>query len=180
MTFEELPLSGLILINSFNSSDERGTFVKNFHKEQLTTKVGNFDFRELFYSESKKNVIRGMHFQRPPHDHAKLVFPMSGSLLDVVVDIRSNSNTYGKYHAQKLDYNENQALFIPTGFAHGFLSLEDNTKMIYCVSKEHSPNYDDGIKWNSFGYNWPCKNPIVSSRDNSFNSFDKILSKSYF
>ena len=181
MKFEEWSLKYLFLVKSFSSVDERGNFVKNFHKELfIKESIGNYDFRELFYSSSNKNVIRGMHFQIPPRDHSKLVFVMEGSLLDVVIDLRKNSKTFGQHHSQKLNYEDNQALIIPSGFAHGFLSLEDNTKMVYLVSKEHSVEHDCGIKWDSFGFSWPCKNPIISKRDNNFEKFEDILKKSYF
>ncbi len=181
MKFEELPLKGLYLIKAFSASDDRGLFVKNFHKKLYEEfLIGDFNLRELFYSESKKDVLRGMHFQIPPKDHSKIVFVMQGSLLDVVVDIRKNSPTYGKYHCQKLDYQKNEALLIPSGFAHGFLSLEDKTKMIYLVSSEHSQEHDYGIKWDSFDFSWPSENPIVSKRDSDFPSYQEVLAREYF
>lgn len=181
MELKELSLEDLYLIKAFSSQDERGNFVKNFHKDFFKDQfIGDFDFRELFYSQSNKDVIRGMHFQTPPRDHSKLVFVMEGSLIDVVIDLRQSSKTFGQHHIQKLDYKSNEALIIPTGFAHGFLSLEDNTKMVYLVSKEHSLDHDCGIKWDSFGFKWPCSKPIISERDNSFESLEEILKKSYF
>lgn len=180
MEIKQLSLEGLYLIESFFSEDDRGSFVKNFNKNKFNLSGIDFNLRELFYSESKKDVIRGMHFQIPPDDHSKIVFPMHGSILDVVVDIRKNSPTFGKYHFENISYKDNKALFIPKGFAHGFLSLEDRTKMLYLVSKEHSPQNDFGLRWNSFGFDWPCKKPILSQRDNSFKKFDEISSFNFF
>ena len=180
MKIKELPLKDLFLIESFFAADDRGSFIKNFNKENFNLNGIDFDLHELFYSESKKNVIRGMHFQIPPDDHSKIVFPMHGSIIDVVVDIRKDSSTFGEYHVENISYHDNKALFIPKGFAHGFLSLEDNTKMLYLVSKEHSPINDSGLRWDSFGFDWPCKNPLLSERDMSFKKLEEIKSLKFF
>tara|TARA_B100001057_G_C22829780_1_gene942915 strand:+ start:1748 stop:2290 length:543 start_codon:yes stop_codon:yes gene_type:complete len=180
MEIKELPFAGLFLINSFFANDERGSFVKNFHKDKFNSHGIDFELRELFYSESKKDVIRGMHFQTPPHEHSKIIFPMKGSILDVVVDLRKDSDSFGKYHVEEISYKDNKALYIPEGFAHGFLSLENDTRMVYLVNKEHSPNNDSGIRWDSFGFKWPCIKPLISNRDMSFNALDQIMPLNLF
>ena len=119
MEIKQLSLEGLYLIESFFSEDDRGSFVKNFNKNKFNLSGIDFNLRELFYSESKKDVIRGMHFQIPPDDHSKIVFPMHGSILDVVVDIRKTRN-FGKYHFENISYKDNKALFIPKALLMDF------------------------------------------------------------
>ena len=169
MVLKKLNIEGAYLIESFSISDERGIFVKpfsnNFDKENLI----NFKTNEIYYSRSKKNVIRGMHFQIPPYENSKLIFLLSGSVIDVIFDLRHNSRTYNQYTKIKLS-PESNALFIPSGVAHGFLSLDNDTVMVYNQSTTYSKNHDKGILWNSFGYNWPVARPLLSSRDKKFPS----------
>jgi len=113
-------------------------------------------------------VVRGMHFQRPPFEHSKLVYVINGSILDVVLDIRKGSKTYGKFFSIELNENENTSLYIPVGFAHGFKALEDNTLMLYNVSGVYNRECDQGIKWDSIGFNWNISNPVLSDRDRTF------------
>jgi len=165
--------NGLYIIENFFEEDQRGSFTKVFSNE-LFEKYGiKFIPKEIYYSISHKDVIRGMHFQIPPMDHDKLVYVVSGSIIDVVVDLREKSKTFGKYFSAQLDANRNSIL-IPSGFAHGFKSLKDNSIVVYnqtsCYSKEH----DSGILWNSFGFDWEIQDPILSERDKSFMPLHKI------
>jgi dTDP-4-dehydrorhamnose 3,5-epimerase len=161
-------LEGLFLIQSNVFKDQRGIFVKTFHKESFEENGLETVFRESFFSISKKNVIRGMHFQLPPDDHVKLVYCTYGKVLDVVVDIRNNSQTYGKSFSVELTEDNGNILYIPKGFAHGFKSLTDNSVVVYLTTKEYSPENDTGIRWDSFGFNWQVDNPILSERDKNF------------
>lgn len=165
----------LFIIENFFVEDNRGSFTKVFNYD-LFEKTGiNFTPKEIYYSISHKDVIRGMHFQTPPMDHAKLVYVSDGSIIDVVLDIRKKSKTFGKHFSIQLNANENSIL-IPSGFAHGFRSLEDNTTVIYNQTSCYSKENDSGILWNSFNFDWQIENPIISSRDKSFNKFLKFIS----
>lgn len=172
MIFEDLSIPGAFLIRQKRFSDDRGVFVKTFH-EGLFREAGiDVEFRESFYSTSHRNVLRGMHFQLPPQDHEKLVFCMHGKVLDVFLDLRKASPTFGKAASVELSGAEPSAVFLPKGIAHGFLSLEDDSLMYYKVSTVHSPVHDAGILWNSFGFDWGIEAPILSVRDRGFAAFD--------
>jgi dTDP-4-dehydrorhamnose 3,5-epimerase len=161
----ETKISGCYVIENLLFRDARGVFCKTFHIDGLQDYGLQFPIHEQFVSFSKKNVLRGMHFQVPPHAHSKMVTCITGSALDVVVDIRVGSPTYGNYIT--IDLLPGMSVWIPKGIAHGFLSLEDNTGMLYNTSHVHVPDSDRGIRWDSFGYTWPYLYPIISERDYS-------------
>lgn len=172
--FKPLEIPGVYEIEMFHVGDDRGMFVKPFHKETLA-KAGLVDtFEESFYSTNKRGVIRGMHFQRPPFDHAKIVYCTSGRLLDVILDIRIGSPTYGKCVSIELSGDNFKAAYLPTGVAHGFCVLEDDTTMVYLTSTMHAPQYDDGIRYDSFGFEWPIRDGIHSERDLKFETVNAI------
>lgn len=158
-------LEGCFQVRPFVSEDARGTFVKTFHAERFVELGLSVDWREEYYSISRKGVIRGMHFQTPPHDHEKLIYCMMGRALDVVVDLRKSSPSYGHHFAVELDAARGHGLMIPKGVAHGFLALTENVLMAYKVSKVYAPDSDTGIRWDSFGMDWGIDFPIVSARD---------------
>jgi dTDP-4-dehydrorhamnose 3,5-epimerase len=158
--------------------DNRGEFVKTIHGETFLANGLEYKFTESFYSSSKIDVIRGMHFQFPPHDHEKLVYVVAGKILDVVIDIRKSSETYGKCFSVELSAENHKAVYIGKGFAHGFLTLEENSIVEYHTTTSQNREHEGGIKWDTIGFNWGITNPITSERDNSFDSFD--LTKSYF
>jgi dTDP-4-dehydrorhamnose 3,5-epimerase len=176
MNIEETALKGVYIINNFVAQDDRGTFVKTFNKQNFENNELNFEIRESYFSISQKDVIRGMHFQLPPYDHQKLVYVAQGSIIDVIVDLRVNSKTYKKAISVELSSKNRKSAFIPKGFAHGFKSLEDNTITIYNVSTEYNSNYDTGISYHSFGFDWEVINPIVSTRDLLFESVNEFKS----
>ncbi len=161
-------LNGAKLITLPASQDTRGTFVKTFH-ETLLGKAGiTFTLCESYFSFSRKDVIRGMHFQLPPHQHSKIVFCPVGAILDVVVDLRRNSPSYGQYFAHELSGDNNKACYIPEGFAHGFKALTDDALTYYLVSSEYNKDYDAGLRYDSIGFDWGVTSPILSDRDMSF------------
>src|SRR5437588_1377343 len=162
----ELP--GLKLIRPKIFQDARGSFVKTFHADFFREQGMEFQPREEFYSTSAKGVLRGMHFQLPPAAHAKLVYCLGGRVLDVVLDMRRNSPAFGRTFSCELDTIRRELLFIPAGFAHGFLALEDNSLMVYKTDVVHTPASDSGISWNSFGFQWPVASPVLSDRDSRF------------
>lgn len=168
MKINKTNLDGVYEIENKTFRDERGTFIKTFHSDFFKDQGLETDFRESFYSVSKKNVIRGMHYQKPPHDHAKLVYVVSGEILDVAVDIRESSETYGQYFATILSAENGKSLYLDKGLAHGFLTLSDDATVIYMTTTVHNPESDSGVLWNSFGFDWKCDAPIISLRDMSF------------
>ncbi|SNZ06190.1 dTDP-4-dehydrorhamnose 3,5-epimerase/CDP-3, 6-dideoxy-D-glycero-D-glycero-4-hexulose-5-epimerase [Persephonella hydrogeniphila] len=174
MKIIEKSLNGIVIIKSNVFKDNRGVFIKTYHKEFFEKNNLDSEFRESFFSVSKKNVIRGMHFQTPPDEHAKLVYCAYGKILDVVVDIRKNSPTYGQFYSIELTQDNGKIIYIPKGFAHGFKSLTDNSVVIYLTTKEYSPKNDSGIRWDSFGFDWEIENPIISNRDKDFLPLSKF------
>lgn len=164
------------MIEAFDSADNRGSFTKIFHSGDLINAGIEFEIKEMYYSVSNKNVIRGMHFQLPPYDHSKLVHVMSGRVMDIIVDLRKGSINYGKHIVIELDGNNKRAVWIPKGFAHGFRALEDNTIMQYCVSSVYNKEADSGIRYDSCDIDWGIDNPIVSERDKGFISLDEFES----
>lgn len=151
-----------------SSEDARGGFVKSFSETQLANAGITFTLRESYFSFSKKDVIRGMHFQLPPHEHSKVVFCPVGAILDVVVDLRKDSPTYLQCQAHELSAENKKAIYIPEGFAHGFKSLTDGALTYYLVSSEYDKAHDTGIGYNSIGFDWGIDQPILSARDLSF------------
>ncbi len=170
-------LSGVFLIENTIHKDNRGLFIKNFSKDIFLKHGISIVFEEIYYSVSNKNVIRGMHFQTPPHDHEKLVTVVTGKITDVVLDIRSDSRTYGEYIIVNLDSDKGQSIYIPRGFAHGFLSQSDGTTLLYLVSSVYNMHADEGVRYDSFGFDWNVKSPIISDRDLNLLAFGK---KKYF
>ncbi|HEY4505498.1 MAG TPA: dTDP-4-dehydrorhamnose 3,5-epimerase [Candidatus Paceibacterota bacterium] len=168
MMITETKLKGVKIIEPDVFSDERGLFVKPFHKDTMKKNgmIGNFE--ESFYSISNKNVIRGMHFQSPPQDHAKLVYVPRGKILDIVLDIRKRSPTYGQFVEVELSDSNHKMIYIPSGFAHGFISLEDQSCTTYLQSTMRSAEHEGGIHMNSFGMKWNVEKPIISTRDQAF------------
>ncbi len=151
-----------------SSSDARGSFVKSFSETALRNAGIEFTLRESYFSFSKKDVIRGMHFQLPPHQHSKVVFCPVGAILDVIVDLRKDSPGYLTCIAHELSAENHKAIFIPEGFAHGFKSLTDDALTYYLVSSEYNKEHDTGIRFDTIGYDWKTEHPIISERDVSF------------
>ncbi len=158
-------LLGVRVLEQTVFNDPRGCFVKTFQKCVFDDLQLNNDFEEYFYTKSTKNVIRGLHFQAPPYDHAKLVSVITGTILDVVLDIRLNSPTYNQYQTFELSAENHKSIYIPSGFAHGFCTLGEEATVSYLTTSEHSSNHDKGIRYDSFGFDWPIKDPILSARD---------------
>lgn len=157
-------------------ADDRGLFVKTFHGDEFEAAGLRSDWREEYYSRSRKGVLRGMHFQQPPAEHAKLVYCLKGEVLDVVVDLRVGSPTRHIVVAEKLDAKEGKGIYAPTGCAHGFLSLSDDSVMLYKVTSVHAPSSDAGIAWNSIPFDWPVATPILSPRDAGHPAIDDFNS----
>ncbi len=175
-TIEQTNIPEVKLIKQFQASDHRGQFVKTFHRQHYAEAGIHFDVRESFYSISSKNVIRGMHFHHPPFAHQKIVFCTDGEILDVALDLRKTSPTYGQYATAKLSQRNGSALLIPEGFAHGFLTLSETATTFYFVSGEYNAKADDGVSFDSFGFQWPVRDAILSDRDKQFVSMPNFIS----
>jgi dTDP-4-dehydrorhamnose 3,5-epimerase len=156
--------------------DTRGDFIKTYHTDYFDEAGLNFEIAEQYFSISKINVIRGMHFQLPPHAHSKMIFCLSGIILDVLLDLRVGSPTYGKYECFELTAKKHNILYIPIGLAHGFCALTEGALMVYNVSTTYHNEFDTGVRWDSFGYDWEIDNPVISARDLSFQPFEKLES----
>jgi dTDP-4-dehydrorhamnose 3,5-epimerase len=176
MIFKETSIIGAYLITPRKFLDDRGAFIKTFHADIYTEHGLEVNFSEEYYSTSNKHVLRGMHFQLPPHEHVKLVYCIVGEVLDVLLDLRTDSPTYGKVFATHLNSDNADIIYVPKGIAHGFMALSDNATLIYKTSTVHSPESDSGILWNSFNFNWPFTPASLSERDKKFTSFSNFNS----
>jgi dTDP-4-dehydrorhamnose 3,5-epimerase len=178
MIISETIFKDLFLLEYTSFKDNRGEFVKTIHKETFDTNNMEWNFTESFFSVSDRNVLRGMHFQRSPSEHSKLVYVLSGRILDVILDLRFDSDTYGKHFAVELSQQNRKGIYIGKGFAHGFLALEDNSIVEYHTSTSQDKVAEGGIRWDTFGFQWPVEYPIISARDSEFLPFD--IKEKYF
>jgi dTDP-4-dehydrorhamnose 3,5-epimerase/CDP-3, 6-dideoxy-D-glycero-D-glycero-4-hexulose-5-epimerase len=173
-------INGLFILSNQIFHDNRGSFKKLLSRDMFDALSLENNFTELYYSINKKNVIRCIHFQIPPMDHVKMVYVINGIVLDVCLDLRHSSETFGKYFFCKLSGNDDNYLYIPRGIAHGFVSLEDNTVIHYAQTSCYSKNHDSGVKYDSFGFNWDIQKPIISQRDATFPNFNDFLKENPF
>ena len=178
MQITNTQIEGVKLINLTPLADERGWFLKTFHAPTFAAAGLEINFPESFVSLSKRNVIRGMHFQTPPHDHVKIVRCVAGKVLDVVLDLRTHSPTFKHATGFVLNSDEPCAVYIPRGVAHGFATLSDEAVLEYHTSTVHHPASDSGIGWDSFGFDWGLNDamPILSARDKSFGGLADFIS----
>lgn len=172
----ELGLPGTFVIQAHVFRDNRGEFHKTIHRPSFEKFGLQWSFAEQFYTKSGKDVVRGMHYQRPPHDHVKLIYCTEGEAIDVLLDLRTFSPTYGKCVDVTLKGGDGQSIYIPKGVAHGFRSVVDNTTIVYAVTTAHEPSADQGVLWNSIEYDWQIKNPKLSARDQNLPSFGDLSS----
>lgn len=156
--------------------DERGVFVKTFHREVFKENGLDVDFAEEYYSISKKNVLRGLHFQFPPMEHTKMVYCTEGTVMDAVVDLRVGSPTYLRHLTFELSAEKANIIYIPPGLAHGFYVLSEYATVHYKVTSVYSPQHDSGILWSSAGIPWPGSSPLISKRDSEFLSLSEFTS----
>jgi dTDP-4-dehydrorhamnose 3,5-epimerase len=173
MKFIATPLEGLLIIEPKIYYDDRGYFFESFNEKIMSENNLPDPFVQDNQSISHKNVLRGLHFQRHPHQQGKLVRVIQGKAFDVAVDIRKNSNTFGKHFSIELSEKENTMLWIPVGFAHGFIALENDTVFSYKVTDYYNPGAESGIIFNDpdLGIDWKTSNPIVSQKDRILPSF---------
>jgi len=168
MRFHQTGLSGAYLIELELLEDERGFFARTFCREEFAARGLNPEVAQCNLSyNARKNTLRGMHYQAEPHAEAKLVNCLKGAVYDVIIDLRPRSSTSGRWVAVELSATNRKMLYVPEGFAHGFLTLEDDTAVHYQMSAFFEPDSARGVRWDdpAFGIEWPCPEPIISDKD---------------
>ena len=185
-TIKGTPIKDLVIIEPKVFGDERGFFLETYNQKSFEELGLTMNFVQDNHSKSKKGVLRGLHFQTK-HTQGKLVCVIKGSVYDVAVDLRKGSKTFGKWYAVKLSSENKLMFYIPEGFAHGFLTLEDETEFTYKCTDLYAPEYDSGILWNdeTINIDWKFEefgiNPdelTISEKDKVQQKFDKT--KNYF
>ena len=172
-------IEGLLILTPRVFEDERGAFMESFNKQKFKEAVGReLNFVQDNQSVSKKGVLRGLHFQSPPFAQGKLVRVIKGAVIDIAVDIRKNSPTYGDYVAVELTAENNEQFWIPEGFAHGFVALEDETTFLYKCTNYYAPQSEGTLLWNdpSLNIDWGISDPIISEKDAIGREFSNFVS----
>lgn len=180
MEVHSTPLKGLLVISPNIFKDERGYFFESYRQDLLKINGFTDSFMQDNESKSQRGVLRGLHFQNPPFAQAKLVRVVRGGILDVVVDIRNSSETYGQHFSIKLNGETKQMLLIPAGFAHGFITLEDDTIVNYKSSNVYNKKSEGTLLWNdkTLDIDWGEKRPVLSDKDlhgEPFDSFNSLF-----
>lgn len=174
MHFSPTKLKGAFIIEPEKLEDERGFFARTWCQEEFRNQGLETNLVQCSISfNRRKGTLRGMHFQLPPHAETKLVRCTQGSLYDVIVDLRSDSETFGQWFGIELTARNRKALYIPQNFAHGFQSLEDNTEVFYQISEYYTPEFARGFRWNDpqFHIDWLEKPNVISQRDREYPDF---------
>jgi len=177
MKFEQTNLKGNFIINLEKKEDERGFFARYFCEKEFSEHGLNTKWVQINNSESKEmGTLRGLHYQRGPKAEVKLIRCLKGAIWDVVVDLRNKSATYGKWFGKKLSDKNRTMMYVPKGFAHGFISLEPNTEILYLVSDFYAPELEGDLIWNdpNVSIDWPIQPSVISDKDKAANSFEKI------
>lgn len=168
MRSEHTAFDGLLILHPRVFRDERGFFMETYSEPVFHSLGIDARFVQDNHARSEQaGVVRGLHFQAPPMAQAKLVWVTAGAVFDVVVDLRAGSATYGKWFGYRLDARDCARLFIPRGFAHGYMTLEPGTEFQYKVDAPYSPEHDGGVRWNDpdLGVAWPDMEPVLSAKD---------------
>ena len=180
MKFTKTSIEGIVIIDPTVFGDNRGYFLESYNEKEFKEVIGKVSFVQDNESKSSKGVLRGLHFQKPPFAQAKLVRCIEGKVLDVVVDIRNNSKTYGQYFITELSGENKKQVFIPRGFAHGFLVLSDSAIFAYKVDNTFAPEHDAGIRWNDpiVNIQWGLSESevLVSDKDAQLPFFNEFYS----
>ena len=172
--------AGVFEIEIYPKTDDRGFFLRTFDNNIFENEgIDRLWVQENHSFTSKSGTIRGLHFQFHPFSETKLVRVSKGKILDVILDLRIGSETFGKWYSTELSRKNNKCLFIPKGFAHGFCTLVDNCDVLYKVDNFYSSEHEGGVIWDdsTLNINWPTKNPIISSKDKKLISFDEFVTK---
>jgi dTDP-4-dehydrorhamnose 3,5-epimerase len=174
MNFIPAPLEGAWLIEEQRHADHRGWFARVFCREEFSARHLEVSFPQVNHSFSKRRgTLRGMHYQASPHEEVKLISCIRGSLQDVIVDLRPQSPTFGQWHSVTLTAEDGKWVYIPKGFAHGFLTLCDNTEALYLVSAPYAPQAERGFRFDdpAFKIVWPAAPAILSPKDAAWPPF---------
>ena len=179
MNLIKTKLDGLVVLRPTVFKDNRGYFMESYNQKNINKLLGNVNFIQDNESESSRGVLRGLHFQKPPYTQAKLARCLKGSVLDVALDLRKDSKTYGIFETISLTEENKKQLFIPKGFAHGFIVLSKSAILSYKVDNYYNPESESGIIWNDPDLNidWKInKNEIiVSEKDKNLPTFNEII-----
>lgn len=169
MNVTPLALSGLLTIEPLVHADDRGFFLESFNKRAFEEAIGrSVDFVQDNHSQSRRHVLRGLHFQRPPHEQGKLVRVVRGEILDVAVDIRPSSPTFLQWISVRLSADNGRQLWIPEGFAHGFHVITEEAEVLYKATDYYAPSAERSIRWNDprLGIDWELQDePLLSPKD---------------
>lgn len=181
MNFIETDISGLLIVEPKIFDDDRGFFYESFNQQIFNEAVGHkIEFVQDNHSKSAKGVLRGLHFQNSPYAQGKLVRCTKGEVYDVAVDIRDNSSTFGHWFGVILSDKNHRQLWIPEGFAHGFLTLSEHAEFLYKTTSFYNPLAENCIKWDDkyLNIDWPIRNVVTSEKDSNASSFNDIFSGS--
>jgi dTDP-4-dehydrorhamnose 3,5-epimerase len=178
MKFTKTNIDDVVIIEPQVFIDDRGYFCESFSQEKFEENIGSINFIQDNESKSTFGVLRGLHFQKPPYAQAKLVRCVKGKVLDVAVDIRKESPTYGKHVAVELSEENKKQLFVPRGFAHGFIVLSEEVIFSYKVDNKYAQSHEDGVLWNDeiLNIDWgiPSEEIILSEKDKISSSFNQL------
>ncbi len=175
MQFHKTPLRGAYVIDLDKREDERGFFARFYCTSEFAKLGLESDFIQVNNSLSvKQGTLRGLHYQVAPREEAKLVRCIRGALWDVILDLRPDSETFGKWYGQELTADNRRMMYVPKGFGHGFVTLEDNTEALYMVSEVYSSTHERGIRWNDprFKIEWPFQPIVISDKDKEHPNFN--------
>ncbi len=180
MIFTETKLKGAFVLEVKKIEDERGFFGRSWCKRELEEHGLNADVVQANVSYNKaKGTLRGMHFQKSPYQETKLVRCTRGAIVDVIIDLRPSSPTYKQWIGVELTEDNYKMLFVPEDFAHGFITLKDNTEVTYQVTQYYTPGAEGGIRWNdpAFNIQWPIQPTVVSGKDQAHPDFTEEMIK---
>ncbi len=178
MIFKETQLNGAYVIDLDKLEDKRGFFARSFCVNEFKEVGIDFPVAQANVSYNRyKRTLRGMHYQQEPHGEAKLVRCTRGAIFDAIIDVRPDSSTYMQWMGVELNEQNYRMLYVPEGFAHGFITLEDETEVTYQVSEFYTPGAEKGIRWNdsTFNIDWPVDPRILSEKDKSWPDFKKLV-----
>jgi dTDP-4-dehydrorhamnose 3,5-epimerase len=177
LVIEPLRLEGTFEITAAPRRDERGYFMRSWDLRLFGEKgLAAAWVQENESFSRRRGIIRGLHFQRPPHAETKLVRVAVGAILDVFVDLRGNSKTYGQWDSVELSAENHKMVYVPKGFAHGYCALTEETLVLYKVDEYYAPDFEGGVRWDdpSLAITWPALDPLLSPRDRSLPSLDSL------
>jgi dTDP-4-dehydrorhamnose 3,5-epimerase len=175
MIFTQSPLPGAFLVDLELLTDERGFFARTYCADEFAAQGLSMPLRQCSVSyNARKGTLRGLHYQAAPHEEHKLVRCTAGAIFDVIVDIRPHSPHYRQWFGTELSAQNRRAVFIPPGFAHGFVTLSDDAEVYYMISVAHSPQHAQGFRWSdpAFGIQWPAAPSVISARDAAYPLLD--------